>query len=132
ASWRWSRRPRGATATRPGGCSTTTRGSGCAYSPRSRCASSTRTASSRTPPDGTPATSFLAKIPADMPFTFQTLDRDGMVLNMAQTWHQLRPGEIRNDCGVCQAHSQKPAVFSDTAANKPGYTVFDAVKQTPL
>ena len=27
---------------------------------------------------------------------------------MAQTWHQLRPGEIRNDCGGCHAHSQKP------------------------
>jgi hypothetical protein len=42
-------------------------------------------------PDGNPDTSFLAKIPADTAFTFQTLDRDGMVLNMAQTWHQLRP-----------------------------------------
>ena len=46
-------------------------------------------------PDGNPDTSFLAKIPADIAFTFQTLDKDGMVLNMAQTWHQLRPGEIR-------------------------------------
>ena len=34
-----------------------------------------------------------------------------MVLNMAQTWHQLRPGEIRNDCGGCHAHSQKPTDF---------------------
>jgi hypothetical protein len=46
-------------------------------------------------PDGNPDTSFLAKIPADTAFTFQTLDKDGMVLNMAQTWHQLRPGEMR-------------------------------------
>src|SRR5262249_31803823 len=44
-------------------------------------------------PDGNPDTSFLAKIPADIPFTFQTLDKHGMVLNMAQTWHQVRPGE---------------------------------------
>jgi hypothetical protein len=44
--------------------------------------------------DGNPDTSFLAKIPADVPFTFQTLDKDGLVLNMAQTWHQVRPGEI--------------------------------------
>src|SRR5262249_7009939 len=29
--------------------------------------------------DGNPDTSFLAKIPADQPFTFQTLDRDGML-----------------------------------------------------
>ena len=43
-----------------------------------------------------------------------------MVLNMAQTWHQLRPGEIRNDCGGCHAHSQKPTLFEDTAAAKAG------------
>jgi len=85
-----------------------------------------------TDPDGNPDTSFLAKIPADTPFTFQTLDKDGMVLNMAQTWHQVRPGEIRNDCGGCHAHSQKPTLFRDTAAARADYTVFDAVTQTPL
>ena len=81
--------------------------------------------SSRLDPDGNPDTSFLAKIPADTAFTFQTLDKDGMVLNMAQTWHQLRPGEIRNDCGGCHAHSQKPTPFEKTAAAKPDYKVFD-------
>jgi hypothetical protein len=65
-------------------------------------------------------------------WTFQTLDKNGMVLNMAQTWHQLRPGEIRNDCGGCHAHSQKPTLFKDTAAARPDYTVFDLTKQTPL
>src|SRR5262249_51853282 len=35
-----------------------------------------------TDPDGNPDTSFLAKIPADVAFTFQTLDKRGMVLNM--------------------------------------------------
>src|SRR5262249_2684004 len=50
-------------------------------------------------PDGNPDTSFLAKIPGDVAFTFQTLDKNGMVLNMAQTWHQVRPGEVRHDCG---------------------------------
>ena len=69
-------------------------------------------------PDGNPDTSFLARIPADVAFTFQTLDRDGMVLNMAQTWHQLRPGEIRNDCGGCHAHSQKPTLFRDTGGGE--------------
>ena len=63
-------------------------------------------------PDGNPDTSFLAKIPADVAWTFQTLDNNGMVLNMAQTWHQVRPGEIRNDCGGCHAHSQQPTAFS--------------------
>src|SRR6185436_5887107 len=83
-------------------------------------------------PDGNPDTSFLAKIPADVAFTFQTLDRDGMVLNMAQTWHQLRPGEIRNDCGGCHAHSQRPTLFEKTAAARPDYKIFDLTQQTAL
>jgi hypothetical protein len=83
-------------------------------------------------PDGNPDTSFLAKIPADTAFTFQTLDREGRVLNMAQTWHQLRPGEIRNDCGGCHAHSQKPTDFTKTAAAKADYKVWDLVNTTPL
>jgi hypothetical protein len=83
-------------------------------------------------PDGNPDTSFLAKIPADVGFTFQTLDRRGMVLNMAQTWHQVRPGEIRTDCGGCHAHSQKPTDFKLTAAAKPDYEVFDLTGKAPL
>ncbi len=83
-------------------------------------------------PDHNPDTSFLAKIPADVGFTFQTLDKNGMVLNMAQTWHQVRPGEIRNDCGGCHAHSQKPTNFQLTAAAQPGYEVFDLTQKTPL
>ena len=51
---------------------------------------------------------------------------------MAQTWHQLRPGEVRNDCGGCHAHSQKPTAFENTAAAKPDYAVFDLTQQTPL
>jgi hypothetical protein len=83
-------------------------------------------------PDGNPDTSFLAKIPADTAFTFQTLDKRGMVLNMAQTWHQLRPGEIRNNCGGCHAHSQQPTDFKLTAAAKPEYPIWDLVNSTPL
>jgi mono/diheme cytochrome c family protein len=82
--------------------------------------------------DGNPDTSFLAKIPADVAFTFQTLDKHGMVLNSAQTWHQLRPGEVRNDCGGCHAHSQKPTEFKDTLAGKPDYKVWDLVNTTPI
>jgi hypothetical protein len=85
-----------------------------------------------TDPDGNPDTSFLAKIPADTAFTFQTIDKDGLVLNMSQTWHQLRPGEIRNNCGGCHAHSQKPTLFEQTAAARPEYKVWDLVRQTPL
>jgi hypothetical protein len=83
-------------------------------------------------PDGNPDTSFLAKIPADVAWTFQTLDKNGMVLNMAQTWHQLRPGEIRNNCGGCHAHSQKPTEFIDTFAARSDYVPFDLTERTPL
>jgi hypothetical protein len=83
-------------------------------------------------PEGNPDTSFLAKIPADTPFTFQTLDRNGVVLNAAQTWHQVRPGEVRTDCGGCHAHSQQPLDFERTAAARTDYQVWDLVHQTPL
>jgi hypothetical protein len=83
-------------------------------------------------PDGNPDTSFLARIPADTAFTFQTLDKDGMVLNAAQTWHQLRPGEIRHDCGGCHAHSQRPTDFDLTAAAEGDYKEWDLVNETPL
>ncbi|MCK7593530.1 hypothetical protein [Pseudomarimonas salicorniae] len=82
--------------------------------------------------ENNPDTSFLARIPADTPFTFQTLDRRGMVLNMAQTWHQVRPGEMRVDCGGCHAHSQQPLAFEGTAASAPDYPVADLSVQTPL
>lgn len=85
-----------------------------------------------TDPDGNPDTSFLAKLPADVGFTFQTIDKRGMVLNMAQTWHQVRPGEVRNDCGGCHAHSQKPTDFALTLAAKPEYQVLDLTAKTPL
>ena len=83
-------------------------------------------------PEGNPDTSFLARIPADVPFTFQTLDRRGLVLNVSQTWHQVRPGEVRTDCGGCHAHSQQPLDFALTAAAAPDYPVFDLSKETPL
>jgi Hydrazine synthase alpha subunit middle domain/Viral BACON domain len=77
-------------------------------------------------------TSFLAKIPADVPFTFQTLDRNGLVLNMAQTWHQVRPGEVRVDCGGCHAHSKPALDFRTTAASQNNYVVRDLALTTPL
>lgn len=82
--------------------------------------------------DGNPDTSFLAVIPADVPFTFQTLDRNRMVLNMSQTWHQVRPGEARYDCGGCHAHAELPTDFAQTAAASPTYTLANMVHQTPI
>lgn len=83
-------------------------------------------------PDGNPDTSFLAKIPADTAFTFQTIDKQGLMLNTSQTWHQLRPGEIRVDCGGCHAHSQQPTLFEQTLASREDYKVWDLVNTTPL
>ncbi|MBZ0090220.1 MAG: hypothetical protein K8H90_07565, partial [Thermoanaerobaculia bacterium] len=83
-------------------------------------------------PTGAPDTSFLAKIPADVPFTFQTLDRRGMALNISQTWHQVRPGELRANCGGCHAHSQEPVDFAATAAAAASYDVYDLSQQTPM
>ncbi len=83
-------------------------------------------------PDGNPDTSFMARIPADTPFTFQTLDKDGLVLNMAQTWHQVRPGEVRNDCGGCHAHSQKPLPIESTFAGRADYKPVDLTAYVTL
>jgi hypothetical protein len=85
-------------------------------------------------PDGSweDDTSFLARIPADVSVTFQTLDRRGMVLNMAQTWHQVRPSEARYDCGGCHAHSKEPLDFEATAAALPSYAIPDLARSTPL
>ncbi len=82
--------------------------------------------------DGNPDTSFLARIPADVPYTFQTLDRNRMVLNMSQTWHQSRPGEVRTDCGGCHAHAEQPTDFATTEAAKPTYQIHDLVHRTPV
>lgn len=82
--------------------------------------------------DGNPDTSFLARIPADVPFTFQTIDKDGFALNISQTWHQLRPGEIRNDCGGCHAHSHIGTDFSKTAAARQDYQIADLTRSTTL
>lgn len=76
-------------------------------------------------PEKNPDTSFLAKIPADVPFTFQTLDRNGMVLNMSQTWHQVRPGEVRYNCGGCHAHAQQGLDFTLTYAARDDYKIVD-------
>ncbi len=82
--------------------------------------------------NGQTDTSFLARIPADVPFTFQTLDRNGMVVNMAQTWHQVRPGEARYDCGGCHAHTKTPLEFETTVAGQDRYPAADLGLQTLL
>ena len=89
--------------------STTTPANACASSARFRCARRTPAVSRSSIRTATRTPASLAKIPADTPFTFQTLDKDGLVLNMSQTWHQLRPGET--------AHRLRrlPRAFPDAA-----------------
>jgi hypothetical protein len=55
-----------------------------------------------------------------------------MLLNAAQTWPQLRPGEIRNNCGGCHAHSQKPTLFAQTTASRSDYPLFDLTEGAAL
>jgi hypothetical protein len=74
---------------------------------------------------GDPDTSFQARIPADVPFTFQLLDEKGKALVQSQTWHQLRPGERRVNCGGCHAHSESPVDFNFTEAAKSNYVIAD-------
>jgi hypothetical protein len=54
------------------------------------------------------------------------------VLNISQTWHQVRPGEVRNDCGGCHAHAQRGLEFEKTAAAKWDYQIHDLTRQTPV
>ena len=81
-------------------------------------------------------TSFLVKIPADTPFTFQALDDKGQTLFTAQTWHSMRPGEIRTNCGGCHAHSADAVAsapqFEDTLAGANGFEPIDLTQDTPL
>jgi hypothetical protein len=83
-------------------------------------------------PEGNPDTSFMARITADTPFTFQMLDKDGLVLTMAQTWHQVRPGEVRNNCGGCHAHSQRPLDIATTYAGRSDYKPWDLTRFVTL
>ena len=81
-----------------------------------------------TDPDGNPDTSFLAKIPADVGFTFQTLDRRGMVLNMAQTCTSP-PRRDCNDCGAPRAQP-KPTDFNSPPPRSPT-TRFSTSRRKP-
>jgi hypothetical protein len=78
---------------------------------------------------GDPDTSFQARIPADVPFTFQLIDKKGKVLVHSQTWHQLRPGEKRVNCGGCHAHAESPVDFNLTEAAKDNYVIRDLFEQ---
>jgi len=49
--------------------------------------------------------SFLARVPANVPFDFHLLDaRYGMKLVDVRSWHSLQPRERRTNCGGCHQH----------------------------
>jgi len=74
--------------------------------------------SSVTDGQGNPDTSWLAKIPADMPTFIQTIDDKGMTLTSELAWRALKAGEKRADCGGCHAHSVEPLDFDTTEAGQ--------------
>ena len=72
---------------------------------------------------GNPDTSFLLRMPANMPYMMQGIDCEGRTLNTDQSWQHLRPGEMKT-CGGCHVHS-KPAreQFVNTHAATSNYTI---------
>lgn len=80
---------------------------------------------------GNPDTSFVARVPADVPFTFQLIDDKGRSLTTSQTWHQVRPGEVRTDCRGCHDHTQPGPVFAESAAGQPGFPIADLIGVEP-
>jgi hypothetical protein len=66
---------------------------------------------------GQPDTSFMAKLPADTPFTFQMLDQDGLADDGADV-ASTRPGEVRNGAAAA-THSQRPLLGLNTVAGRP-------------
>lgn len=64
--------------------------------------------------------SFMAVIPADVPFDFHLLDsRYGMKLLDVRSWHSLKPRETRVNCGGCHQHEAGMAIpFAGTDASQ--------------
>lgn len=54
-----------------------------------------------------------------------------MNLALAQTWHHLRPGEVRHNCGGSHSHSQESTDFNPTAATRPDSKIWDLVNLNP-
>ncbi len=118
-------------APRRGTASTTTPTSACASSANSRSATSTG-GTQPLDPDGNPDTSFLAKMPGRRRLDLPDARQEQHGAEHGSDLAPVRPGEIRNDCGGCHAHSQKPTRFEDTAAGRADYAVFDLTNRTPL
>jgi len=74
-------------------------------------------------PLGDPDTSFLVKLPANVPHITQAIDCDGRTLNTDQTWQTVKPGEMKT-CGGCHVHSREPELeFHQSYAATTNYTI---------
>lgn len=72
---------------------------------------------------GNPDTSFLVRMPANVPHMLQGIDCEGRTLNTDQTWQALRPGEMKT-CGGCHVHSRESRLeFSETFAATTEYKI---------
>ncbi len=71
---------------------------------------------------GNPDTSFLLRMPANMPYLMQSVDCDGRALATDQVWQSVRPGE-RKTCGGCHVHSQESMPFEGTVADSIDFPV---------
>jgi hypothetical protein len=72
---------------------------------------------------GHPDTSFLFRMPADVPYLMQAIDCSGRTLNTDQTWQGVRPGEIKT-CNGCHVHGREAGIdFHSTRAAEPDYPV---------
>ncbi len=62
-------------------------------------------------------TSVKALIPANAPFEFSLLDSlTGMSFTNVNSWHALKPGEQRADCGGCHQHSHDGKGYAFTGS----------------
>lgn len=69
---------------------------------------------------GNPDTSFLLRMPANMPYLMQSVDCDGRALSTDQVWQSVRPGE-KKVCGGCHVHSQESMPFEGTVASRDDF-----------
>ncbi|NOZ52940.1 MAG: hypothetical protein GXP08_07320 [Gammaproteobacteria bacterium] len=94
---------------------------------------------------GNPDTSFIARIPADTPFLFQTIDKNGMALDIETASRSVARGE-EQFCGGCHVHTRESldptisrAKMVETASyadfvgkSAPLFDSFDQTTNTPI
>ena len=79
--------------------------------------------------------SFMAYIPSNVPFDFHLLhERYALKMADVRSWHSLKPGETRNDCGGCHQHGydKAPIPFEGKHADSPSYEIEDCVNDTTV